>query len=222
MFDFGCTEWVHVKSDPFAFPAVAIAFESADLIESNTEIGTAEGFVLVEFQTILIIEMERPKLAEGHGKINFIRGVEASKDCLRGLNETSNALGSASQLGNSQGMANRGQISMIHRLIWFGFNCEPNFPIVSEHFVQCLNKQIHAPSAVLGLAQISSLAGDPQHDQVCSNIIGDVNGAQRALDSILATFWIVAGVCAINGHRTEPKARGHYFSEDACVVQFTF
>src|SRR5437762_382266 len=49
VFDFGGTEGMDIEANVFALLSVAVAFESAHLVEGDTEVGAAEGFVLVEF-----------------------------------------------------------------------------------------------------------------------------------------------------------------------------
>src|SRR5258706_568933 len=80
-----------VETDAFAFLAVAVAFEGADLVEGDAQVGAAEGFVLVEFESVLVVEMERPEFIEGHREINFIGRVEAGEDGMGGLDEAADA-----------------------------------------------------------------------------------------------------------------------------------
>ena len=58
MADFCSAEGMDVEADVFAFLAVAIAFEGADLVEGDAKVRTAKGFVLVELEPVLIVKME--------------------------------------------------------------------------------------------------------------------------------------------------------------------
>src|SRR5829696_5756842 len=80
VFGFRRAERMNVETDVFAVAAVFVAFEDAHLIESAAEVCAAERFVLVEFQAVLVVEMERPELAEGHREIDFVGRIESGKD----------------------------------------------------------------------------------------------------------------------------------------------
>src|SRR3954471_14567349 len=53
-------EGMDIETNVFAVFPVAISFQRADLVEGDAEVGTAERFVLVKFQPVLIVEMQRP------------------------------------------------------------------------------------------------------------------------------------------------------------------
>src|SRR5438105_387917 len=58
MLDFGRAEGVNIETYIFSLFSVAVAFEGPHLVESDAQIGAAEGLVLVEFQAVLVIQME--------------------------------------------------------------------------------------------------------------------------------------------------------------------
>src|SRR5690242_900576 len=64
-------EWMHVEADVLAVPAVAVSFKRADLIECDAKIVASKRLVLVELQSILVIQVQGPQLAESHREINF-------------------------------------------------------------------------------------------------------------------------------------------------------
>src|SRR5437660_3693855 len=106
MFDFGRAEWVDIEANKFALLAIAVALERADLVEGNAQVRAPEGLVLVELQSVLIVEMQRPELAKSHGEIDFVRGVEARQDGVSGFDETANSFRVTSELSDGQSMAN--------------------------------------------------------------------------------------------------------------------
>src|SRR4051812_38047910 len=91
MFDFGRTKWMDVEANVFAMLAVAIAFESADLVEGDPEVRAAEGFILIEFEAVLVVEVQGPEFTEGHGEIDFICGIQPGKDGVGGFDEAADA-----------------------------------------------------------------------------------------------------------------------------------
>src|SRR4051812_37733673 len=69
MFDFRRAERMNIEANVFAVASVFIPFENANLIERTTKIRAAEWFVLIVFQSVLIVQMQRPKFSERHAKI---------------------------------------------------------------------------------------------------------------------------------------------------------
>ena len=78
MFNFRGAEGVDIKTNMLAVAAVFVLFQHADLIEGAAEVRAAKRFVLVEFQAVLVVEMEGPKFAESHRTKNFsVKGAPA-------------------------------------------------------------------------------------------------------------------------------------------------
>jgi len=93
--DFCGAERVNIEADVLAVFAVTIAFQGADLIEGDAQVAAAERFVLIKFQAVLIVQMQRPELAEGHCEINFISGVQSGQDGVGGFDEAADSIGIA-------------------------------------------------------------------------------------------------------------------------------
>src|SRR5262245_27735590 len=87
VFDFSGAERVDVEADVFAAAAVAVSFKDSDLIEGAAEICAPKRFVLIKFQAVLVVEMERPEFPEGHGKIDFIGRIKAGENGVRGFDQ---------------------------------------------------------------------------------------------------------------------------------------
>ncbi len=68
MLRLGGAKGVDIETDVFAVAAIAVEFQRAHLVERAPQIRVAEGPVLVVFQTVLIVQMKRPELAEAHGE----------------------------------------------------------------------------------------------------------------------------------------------------------
>ena len=80
MLHFCRAERMHVEGDILTVLAVAVAFERAHLIKGDTEIGAAKGFIFVEFQPVLIVEMNGPKLVHRQRKGHFIGWIEPGQN----------------------------------------------------------------------------------------------------------------------------------------------
>src|SRR2546429_553137 len=127
---------MNIKADVFTALSIAIAFEGADLVEGDPQIGAAEGFILVELQPVLIVEVEGPKLAESHGEVDFISGIEPGENRVRRFDEAADTPWIARELRDGQRMANGRKISMIHRLIRLRLDGQANAFIMGEHLVE--------------------------------------------------------------------------------------
>src|SRR5262245_34742722 len=67
IFEMGCpmlnfcrAKWMDIESDAFSFLTVTITLEGPNLVERYPQIGAAKRFVLIEFQSVLIIQVKRP------------------------------------------------------------------------------------------------------------------------------------------------------------------
>ena len=58
MLGLGGAERMHVKGNILAFAAVFVAFQSAHLIESATQIVASKRLVLVELEAVLVVQMQ--------------------------------------------------------------------------------------------------------------------------------------------------------------------
>ena len=67
---------MHVKSDALAFPSVVMPFQNAYLIKRAPQVDASKWFVLVKLETVLIVEMDGPELAEGKRELQLIRGIQ--------------------------------------------------------------------------------------------------------------------------------------------------
>src|SRR5256885_1561540 len=74
-----------------------------------------------------------------------------------------------------------------------------------------------APS-VLRLADVGALAREPEDEYVRAENFGDVNGAERAFNRVLAMLRVVAGVGSVDGLGREPEPGRDHFGGDAFAV----
>jgi hypothetical protein len=91
-------------------------------------------------------------------------------------------------------MADGRDVGDVHRFIGLGFDGDAHVLVVGQHFVDGLDQVIDAFAGVLGFAEVGTLAGEPEHDEVGLHRLGDVDAAQRTVDGVFAALGIVAGV----------------------------
>ncbi len=82
-----------------------------------------------------------------------------------------------------------------------------------------LDQPANAAPRVFGFTDVAAFAGQPEHEDVRAEDLRDVDGSERAVDGILAVFWVVAGVGAIDRHRAEPEPRRDHFRGEALTVE---
>jgi len=92
----GCAVRMNIKADVFTTAAVLVLVQHSHLIERTSKVGAAKWFVLVEFEAVLVVEMERPKFPECHCKGDLIGRIQAGEDAMGGLDQCSDPLGIAS------------------------------------------------------------------------------------------------------------------------------
>lgn len=219
MLDLGGAEGVDVEADVFTAAAVSGSFEHAHLIKGASEIGAAKGLVLIELQSVLIIEVERPQFPERHGEIDFVRGIQTSQDAMGGFDQSADSFWIVGQLSDGQRVTDGGKVGVIHRFVRFRFDCQAGSLVVSQHAIESVDQQFDAAPAVFGFPQIGPLASQPEDDEIGAENSGDINATERPVDGVLPAFFVVAGVSAINGHRTEPESGCDHFCGDSLAVQ---
>ena len=92
--------------------------------------------------------------------------------------------------------------------------------IVGQQLVDGVEDALGRPDRVLGFADVGSLAGQPQNDVAAAHAAGDVHGALRPVDGVLAFGRAVGGVAAVDGAGMLPEARGQELAEQALVVEY--
>src|SRR3954469_25693019 len=134
---------MHIKADILASFAISIPFQDTHLVKSAPQICASERFILVEFQSVLVIKMERPQLVETHRKVDFVRWIKPSQDAMSCFDESADSFGVPRMLRDRKSVSDRWNIRMVHRFIRLWFDCQPRFGIMREHFVKRLDQQFH-------------------------------------------------------------------------------
>ena len=135
------------------------------------------------------------------------------------LNDAAHSLGILGELGNGQRMPGGGQVGVIHGLIGLGLDGQPDLLVVLEHRIESLDQQFGGARSRLGFAQVGAFAGQPQHQDVGAQFVGDVDALSGTIDGVAAQLRIVAGVATVDGLRSEPQAGGDHLGHDALVVE---
>src|SRR6266404_2348906 len=81
-----------VEADDFALLPVTVANQDVHLVEGAAQVDGPEGFVLVVFQAVLIVEVNAPELAVEDGVGHFVAGVEAGQDAVGGFDQDADAI----------------------------------------------------------------------------------------------------------------------------------
>jgi hypothetical protein len=99
---------------------------------------------------------------------------------------------------------------------------QTNLSIMPQHFVECLDQQFDAAPAVLRFPNVSAFSREPEHNEIRSDIVSDIDATQRTLERIFSALGIIAGVGAINGHGAEPKSWRHDLRNNSRIVELAF
>src|SRR5207302_975555 len=156
----------HVETDVLAVVAVAVALERAHLIESDAQVIASKRLVLVELQSVLVVQMQRPEFAEGHRELDFIGGIKPSEDRVRAFDETTHTFRIARQLCDGKRVSYRWQISVVHRLVRLRLDGETDFFVVRQHRVERLNEVLEAAARVFRFANVTAFTREPKHENI--------------------------------------------------------
>lgn len=222
MFDFGCAERMHIETNVFAVLSITIAIQNPHLVESGTKIGAAERFVLIVFETVLVVEVNGPQLSERHGEVHFIGGVESCQDAVGAFNQRAGAFRVPSLTGDSEHVADGRHVCVIHGLVGFGLDRESDFFVVSQHFVEGLDQELDTFQSVFGFAEIGAFTRQPQYEDIRAKHACDIDALFGAIDGVSTAFLVIAGVGAIDGFGAEPESGRDHFGSDSGVIQAAF
>src|SRR6185437_5223709 len=100
----------------------------------------------------------------------------------------------AGAIAQRQEVAGRRHVRLIHRLIRLHLTENANVRIVRQQGVDRLQNALVGGMGVFRFADVGALASQPQNDVSAVERVGDVNGALRALDGVLAFGGTVRGV----------------------------
>jgi hypothetical protein len=208
--DFGLlrAHGLDVQADEAAGFGVAAQFQHADLVEGDAQVGRAEGFVLVILQAVLVVEMDRPELAGGEGKGHFVGGIEAGEDGVGGFDQAADAVGVAAAVGHGDGVANGGEVGVVHRLVGLGLDGDLDVLVVIQDGVDGVEQVFVGVDGVLGFADVGAFAGEPEDHEVGAQGPANVHRLFRPLDGPFADSRVVGGVAAIHAAGVFPEARG--------------
>ena len=137
----GRPEGVHIEANELAFLAVAVALEGSDLVERHAQVGGAKGLVLIELQAVLVVQVQRPELAERHCEIDFIGRIETGEDGVGRLDDAAHSLGILGELGDGQRVPGGGQVGVVHGLVGLWLDGQADLLVVLEHRVEGLDQQ---------------------------------------------------------------------------------
>src|SRR4030043_7099 len=117
------THRFNIESDKLAAFAIIVFIENAYLIERSSQIYGAETLILVEFQAVLVVQMDGKQLVVCEGKTHFIRRIEPGKNYVSSLDIDSDPLGLVRHVTDGNSMPGRRNICLVHRLIRLRLNC---------------------------------------------------------------------------------------------------
>ena len=205
---------MRVESDAgIVFAAVPVALKNPDLIEGRAKVDAAEGLILVELQTILVVQMHGPQLLLRDGKFQLIRRIKAGQNAMGALDDAADAAWIIRHVSKREDMAGGRQVGDIHWLIRLRLNGKADVGMMSEHLVGGFGEVFEGAGIALGFANIGSFACEPENDELSAHGLGNVNRLQGTVNRVLAILRAIAGIAAINRPFAEPKARRDHLHE---------
>ena len=208
-----------VEADPFAVVAETVLVEDADLVQGAARIDGAEGEVLVEFQTVLVVQVHAPQFLVRQREAHFIGGRKVGEQGMRGFDQAADAFRRIGHQTHGDRVTDGRDVGVVHRFIGLGFDHDADVFVVVEHGLDRGSDAFGGDHRVFGFADIGAFAGEPQHDIPGAERSGDIDGAFGAFDRVFTAFRAVVGVTAVDGLRCKPHAGRHKFGRQSMVVQ---
>lgn len=208
-----------IQPDVFAAAAVAVLLQDLDLIEGLAQVFRAEAPVFVEFQAVLVVEVDAEQLVEGEGKAHLVGGVEAREHGVRRFEQPAHAGRVLRCRRNAHHVAERAAEAPVDGLVGLGFDGDADGLIVIEHGVDRFDDAFGADDGALALRAKRPFAGEPQHDEVCAQLPRDVDGAEGAPQGELSVFLAVGGEAAVHAVGIHPQAGRDEFRFEADFIQ---
>lgn len=154
-------------------------------------------------------------------KAHLVRGIKPGENRVRALDIYADARGIGAEVPQSDRVTGGGDVGLIDRLVGLGLNRNADGGVMGQHAVDGLDEILGRALAVLGFAHVGAFAGQPEHDQLGVQRMGNVDGPQTALDGVGAAGRIVGGVAAVDRARVFPEPGGHEFGDQPFAVQHT-
>ena len=80
-----------IQSDELAAAAITGFLQHADLVETDTEVGASEVFILIVFEPILIVQVDAAQFVVGQGEGHFVAGIEPRQQGVRAFDQAFDA-----------------------------------------------------------------------------------------------------------------------------------
>ncbi len=208
-----------VEADELAVFSVVVFFEDANLVEGTAEVNGPEGFVLVEFQAVLVVKVDAEELVVSQRESHFVGGVKICKDDMGGLNVDADPFGVVGHIAEGYGVAGGGDVCLVHRLVGFRLDGDFDFPVVVEYVIQRVGEPLDGELAILRFADVRAFAGEPENGELCFERVADIDGSPCAVFGILSAGRVVGGKCAVDGLRVFPEPRRGELGDEAFVVE---
>ena len=126
---------------------------------------------------------------------------------MRGLDQAADALRSVGHETHRDRVTDGRDVGVVHRLVRLGLDHDADVLVVVEHLLHGVGDALGGDDGILGFADVGAFTGEPQHDVLGAEGLGDIDGALAALDGVFAALRAVVGVAAVDGVGVEPHAR---------------
>ena len=166
--------------------------------------------------------MDARELVVGKGEGHLVAGVETGEHGVGGLDESLDALMVLGGVGEGEGVADGGHIGLVGRLIRLRLDPDLDVLIVVEHRVDRLEEALVGQLGILGFADVRPFAGEPEHDGLGADGVGDVDALLGAIPGVGAIGGAVGSVGAVDGLVGEPQTRGDELRREALVGEHRF
>ena len=166
--------------------------------------------------------MNGEQLVKRHGKADFVGGIQTGQHGVGRFQIAAHTLGIDGGGGDAHHMANGAADGAVNGLIGLGLDADTDGLVVGQHFVDGIDQLPGSPDRALALCAQGPLTGQPQNNQVTSQLLGNVDGAVGTPHGELPVLGVGAHEAAVLGVLVHPQPGSHELSLEAVLVQQLF
>lgn len=163
--------------------------------------------------------MNTPKFIMVKRVRHVVGGVEPREERVRRFDEDSRSIGVDGFVGESDHMADGGEVCLIHRLVGFGLAEDADFGVVFEDGVPGVGDSSDRGFGVFGLADIGSFAGEPEDVVFAADRAGDVDASFGAVERVASIGGVVRGEGAVDCACVFPQSGSDDLDKEPFAVE---
>ena len=163
---------------------------------------------------------ERSKACRGRvAKAMSSAGSRPARIEVRVFDQDARAFGVAGLVGDRHHVADGRQVDLVHGLVGLGLTQDPDVLVMLEDGVPGIDDSSNARPGVLGLADVRTLAGQPQNVVLAADLPSDIDAPPGPIEGILPVGGTIRRERPVDCPRILPEPGGDDLDEESLTVE---